>query len=292
MENNQALYPIREVSRLTGINSITLRAWERRYGLVEPVRTDSGHRLYTDEHIQQIHKAVALTQQGVPISRVKSLLDASNESYSEAVPAANRKVLEPSETMDFLIQPLKSLNSIALEQAIDQLLGDFPETQAYKTLLALSLQCTEWTAAERVLWHSVLEMRLQARLRNQLRALGNKSVAKSLVFDVSSPACKVVQSLVRLHYASKGILSFVVDEAELDLSSQAEKTVLELFKSLGCDSVCLLSLSELSDAQEAFWCDWSRRFSSVEIEVCWSAKKPEKLLALVQNQSRPVENLF
>src|SRR5690554_8015216 len=27
------LYPIREVSRLTGVNSVTLRAWERRYGL-------------------------------------------------------------------------------------------------------------------------------------------------------------------------------------------------------------------------------------------------------------------
>ena len=38
-------YPIREVSRLTGVNAVTLRAWQRRYGLVQPARTEKGHRL-------------------------------------------------------------------------------------------------------------------------------------------------------------------------------------------------------------------------------------------------------
>ena len=37
----EELFPIREVSRLTGVNPVTLRAWERRYGLIQPTRTDS-----------------------------------------------------------------------------------------------------------------------------------------------------------------------------------------------------------------------------------------------------------
>ena len=37
----EELFPIREVARLTGINPVTLRAWERRYGLIQPVRTSS-----------------------------------------------------------------------------------------------------------------------------------------------------------------------------------------------------------------------------------------------------------
>ena len=45
----EELYPIRTVSSLTGVNSITLRAWERRYGLIKPVRTPKGHRLYTQK---------------------------------------------------------------------------------------------------------------------------------------------------------------------------------------------------------------------------------------------------
>ena len=43
---DQELFPIRTVSAETGVNPITLRAWERRYGLVNPRRTDTGHRLY------------------------------------------------------------------------------------------------------------------------------------------------------------------------------------------------------------------------------------------------------
>ena len=46
--------PIREVARLTGVNAITLRAWERRYGLVVPLRTPKGHRLFSSEHVQRI----------------------------------------------------------------------------------------------------------------------------------------------------------------------------------------------------------------------------------------------
>jgi hypothetical protein len=34
----EEFFPIREVSRLTGVNPVTLRAWERRYGLIQPTR--------------------------------------------------------------------------------------------------------------------------------------------------------------------------------------------------------------------------------------------------------------
>ena len=52
------LYPIRTVASLTGVNPITLRAWERRYGLIQPVRTASGHRMYTREHIDRVNRRV------------------------------------------------------------------------------------------------------------------------------------------------------------------------------------------------------------------------------------------
>eukprot|EP01031_Cornospumella_fuschlensis_P015056 gene15056-18389_t len=52
----EELFPIREVSRLTGVNPVTLRAWERRYGLIKPTRTDSGHRLYSFADIEAVHK--------------------------------------------------------------------------------------------------------------------------------------------------------------------------------------------------------------------------------------------
>ena len=50
----EELFPIREVSRLTGVNPVTLRAWERRYGLIQPTRTESGHRLYSMADVEAV----------------------------------------------------------------------------------------------------------------------------------------------------------------------------------------------------------------------------------------------
>jgi DNA-binding transcriptional MerR regulator/methylmalonyl-CoA mutase cobalamin-binding subunit len=73
------LYPIRTVSQLTGVNAITLRAWENRYGIIEPLRKASGHRLYTQEHIDRVHRIVALLDKGMRISEVRDYLAAEAE---------------------------------------------------------------------------------------------------------------------------------------------------------------------------------------------------------------------
>jgi DNA-binding transcriptional MerR regulator len=72
------LLPIRTVARLTGVKPVTLRAWERRYGLISPSRTESGHRLYSAEDVERIRRAVALVRQGVAIGRVGALLGPDN----------------------------------------------------------------------------------------------------------------------------------------------------------------------------------------------------------------------
>ena len=59
----EELFPIREVSRLTGVNPVTLRAWERRYGLIQPTRTDSGHRLYSQADIDAVRSILAWIEQ-------------------------------------------------------------------------------------------------------------------------------------------------------------------------------------------------------------------------------------
>lgn len=73
----EKLYTIGTVSKLTGVGAITLRAWERRYGLIQPVRKDSGHRLYTRTHIDQINRITALTHKGMRISQIRPEMLAS-----------------------------------------------------------------------------------------------------------------------------------------------------------------------------------------------------------------------
>ena len=71
---NPGLYPISTVSALTGVNAVTLRAWERRYGLVRPTRTSAGHRVYTETDVERIKTILKLLDEGIAISRVDRAL--------------------------------------------------------------------------------------------------------------------------------------------------------------------------------------------------------------------------
>ena len=84
--NNEAanVYKIGAVSRITGIGSETLRAWERRYSAVTPLRTDSGDRNYTREDVAKLLLLKSLVDGGISISSIASMtfndLNASVES--------------------------------------------------------------------------------------------------------------------------------------------------------------------------------------------------------------------
>jgi len=63
-------YPIGVVARLTGIRPTTLRIWERRYGLVEPVRSEGRNRRYSDADIERLSLVKTLVDAGHQISTV------------------------------------------------------------------------------------------------------------------------------------------------------------------------------------------------------------------------------
>jgi DNA-binding transcriptional MerR regulator/methylmalonyl-CoA mutase cobalamin-binding subunit len=71
-------FPIRTVAGLTGVNPITLRAWEHRYGVIQPLRTAKGHRLYTRDHIALIQRVQAMLERGMNISQASQALAAKN----------------------------------------------------------------------------------------------------------------------------------------------------------------------------------------------------------------------
>ena len=79
-----AHYPIRAVSRLTGIGIDTLRAWERRHGAVTPVRDERG-RMYTDADVARLRLLRGAVEQGHSIGRLAGLTD--TELHRLAVPA-------------------------------------------------------------------------------------------------------------------------------------------------------------------------------------------------------------
>ncbi|HZG70033.1 MAG TPA: MerR family transcriptional regulator [Chondromyces sp.] len=71
---NEGKYNIKAVSKLTGVQPGTLRAWERRYHILQPVRNEAGHRLYTEEHVKILKWLVSKVNQGFSISQAVSLM--------------------------------------------------------------------------------------------------------------------------------------------------------------------------------------------------------------------------
>lgn len=68
-------HPIQVVARRTGLSADVIRAWERRYGVVEPVRSGSGRRLYSDAHIERLRLLARATLTGRTIGQVAALSD-------------------------------------------------------------------------------------------------------------------------------------------------------------------------------------------------------------------------
>ena len=123
----QGLYPIRDVARLTGINPVTLRAWERRYGLIEPKRTESGHRLYSMSDIETIRQVLGWLERGVSVSKVAQLL-ASNPPADASPPAAS----EYSDWQARIGRALAAFDEPELERLYGQIFSSYPADAVFE----------------------------------------------------------------------------------------------------------------------------------------------------------------
>ena len=59
-----AVYSVKHAAAMTGIPADTLRMWERRYHVVEPIRSEGGYRLYDDAAIARLSAMRALVAAG------------------------------------------------------------------------------------------------------------------------------------------------------------------------------------------------------------------------------------
>ncbi|MDS4032194.1 MAG: MerR family transcriptional regulator [Candidatus Contendobacter sp.] len=119
------LVPIRTVSSLTGVNSVTLRAWERRYDLIKPVRTPKGHRLYTMADVDLIHQVVALLDNGMSIGQVRGVLDADQER-PEPAPDSPSDCSPWRNYQERLLQAIAAFDDRELREVYNEVLSLYP----------------------------------------------------------------------------------------------------------------------------------------------------------------------
>ena len=117
--NQAAQLRIGELARRTGVATELLRAWERRYGLLAPVRTPSGYRLYSAEDVVRVGRMRQLLAAGL------SAAEAARQALAEPA-AAVQDELGPA-TASELRRALEALDDAAAHAAFDRLLADYSE---------------------------------------------------------------------------------------------------------------------------------------------------------------------
>lgn len=84
-------YSVAQVEAITGINAHTLRIWERRYSFLNPMRTATNIRYYSDKELRKLISIGLLQRHGYKISKLDGM---DNKQISAAV----EEILERSST--------------------------------------------------------------------------------------------------------------------------------------------------------------------------------------------------
>jgi methanogenic corrinoid protein MtbC1 len=129
----EPIFNLKSVVRETGVKGDTLRAWERRYGLPDPVRTAGGHRLYSQRDIEIIKWLLARQREGLRIKRAvelwRSLEAASTEPHQPVTvvsPAAGAAEGSAEELRRAWVSACLAFDERQAEQVLTQAFALYP----------------------------------------------------------------------------------------------------------------------------------------------------------------------
>jgi DNA-binding transcriptional MerR regulator/methylmalonyl-CoA mutase cobalamin-binding subunit len=112
------------VVRRTGLSAHVLRAWERRYGVVKPKRTDGGLRLYSHDDVLRLQLLKKLTEQGHAIGQVARLSSADlismlkEEAIETSIASSQAQPTEAGRYVAATIDALQALDGPRIYQTL------------------------------------------------------------------------------------------------------------------------------------------------------------------------------
>jgi len=187
--DDEPQYRIGAACRLTGLSQHVLRVWEKRYGVVDPARSESQRRLYRESDIRRLSLLKALVDRGQAIGTIAELdnnqleqrLQQSTATMQPRQPAAKPSLALFGET---LIATREACES----SEIFQLLGHFDEVSASGTqrqASRLDIAVVEWPSLhpESAVEATRLANRLNARLLILVYDYASRSALQRLQSD-------------------------------------------------------------------------------------------------------------
>jgi DNA-binding transcriptional MerR regulator len=132
-----AVYSIKELEKLSGIKAHTIRIWEKRYNLIDPHRTNTNIRYYTDNDLKKILNVAVLNRHGIKISSIAKLNElelreeilrvSSNSDSNDTL--IDSLVLSMIDFDEYKVESLidKSIHKIGVKSTVTEVLYPFLE---------------------------------------------------------------------------------------------------------------------------------------------------------------------
>jgi DNA-binding transcriptional MerR regulator/methylmalonyl-CoA mutase cobalamin-binding subunit len=138
------MYNIKEAAARTGVTVPVLRAWERRYGIVEPARTPGGYRLYDEGAIQRLRTMRRLVAEGwSPSSAAGAILAGNVPPDALADTPAARDVsgaADPARLEERFVAAAAAMDGRAVEEVLDEMFATASFERVVDSHLAPALQ--------------------------------------------------------------------------------------------------------------------------------------------------------
>jgi DNA-binding transcriptional MerR regulator len=116
----EALLRVGELSRRSGVSTDLLRAWERRYGLLQPTRSAGGLRLYSASDLERVQLMKRHLAEGLAAAEAAALALSDDPASGTARPGSS---FNPADLRSELAEALESFDEPRAQAALDQLLA-------------------------------------------------------------------------------------------------------------------------------------------------------------------------
>lgn len=290
-------YPIRTISEMTGVPTTTLRAWERRYGLLKPSRTPKGHRLYSAQDIELVREIVKLLK--------------SNHTISEAIritrnPELGGLVSTTSEDhwqnyQQRILKSIENFNDLNLDRTYNEALSIYPVDMVNEHVIIPVLQTlgSSWAdkpagIAEEHFFSAFLRNKLGARLHHDAHRAKGRKIFISCLPGENHELGILLFSLALLGHGYQVLylggnlplqqIPLVAERTEIDavlLSGTRTDLWTPSFKNQMADTISTLSLPILLGGE--FSSSYDKELSAMGIQVLGSdhVDALEKMQSLV-----------
>jgi DNA-binding transcriptional MerR regulator len=171
VSNQAGKYRINAVAEMTGIPAATLRAWERRYGLPDPGRTESSYRLYSEYDIAMVRRVRQLCDGGMaPSEAARVVLE---EVALTPAPANHSDPYQ--QVRDGIVHAITAFDPVQAQNAIRHAMALGPATAVFDRVFAPAMQ----EIGDR--WHEGVV------------TIGQEHLATQLLSDAASAMLRLVE---------------------------------------------------------------------------------------------------